>query len=85
MKAAQAGGGFQLVALPPSSTMLGTTGRLAYTFGTVETQAVPVEFSRGHNDGERHGHQPILVYANLASAWAWDGICVSEVATTRSI
>jgi hypothetical protein len=65
--------------------MLGTTGRLAYTFGTVETQAVPVEFSRGHNDGERHGHQPILVYANLASAWAWDGICVSEVATTRSI
>jgi len=38
MKAAQAGGGFQLVALPPSSTMLGTTGRLAYTFGTVETQ-----------------------------------------------
>ena len=68
MKAAQAGGGFQLVALPPSSTMLGMTGRLAYPFGTIETQAASVELSSSRNDGERHGHQPILVYVNLASA-----------------
>ncbi|RKE53477.1 MULTISPECIES: hypothetical protein [unclassified Sphingomonas] len=56
MKAAQAGGGFQLVAMPPSSTMLGTIARLACPFGTVETQALSVEFSSSRNDNERHGH-----------------------------